>query len=95
VAQYGDVSNVPDYLTAVSVVQRADEMFRALPSVLRSRFDNSPAQYLKFVSDPKNRDEAIALGMCKADAVPSPAPGSPGPTNPKPADPPSVDPKKV
>lgn len=60
---YADLSHVPDYQSALAIVQSADEMFMSLPSDLRARFENDPAKYLAFCSDPANRKELIQLGM--------------------------------
>lgn len=53
---YGDVSNVPDYQAALAVVQKSEEMFMSLPGDIRARFENDPAKYLAFVSDPANKE---------------------------------------
>ena len=43
--------------------------FDALPAELRERFENDPGKFVEFCLDPKNKDEAVELGL----AVPSPA----------------------
>lgn len=60
---YGDVSNVADYHASLNLVLAATQGFNALPSSLRERFNNDPAQLLGFLDNPENRDEAIALGL--------------------------------
>ena len=40
-----------------------DNLFMQLPSDVRKRFKNNPAELLKFVSDDKNIDEGIKLGI--------------------------------
>jgi len=67
--QYMDISNKPDYLTAMNTIVQAQQSFMQLPAKLRKRFDNDPAQLLEFVHDEKNRQEAIDLGL-----VPKPSP---------------------
>ena len=71
--QYSDVSEIPDYLSALNTVVEAEASFMSLPSTLRDRFDNDPAKFLGFVSDDANRDEAVKLGLVvdKAAAAPS------------------------
>lgn len=69
---FGDFTNIPDYQKCLDVVIDAEQRFSALPSRLRERFANDPAQLLAFLSDSKNRDEAIELGL-----VPKPAPKEP------------------
>lgn len=61
--QYGDFSNVPDYRESLDIVMKADASFAALPAEVRKYFDNDPAAYMDFLSDEKNRDEAIKLGL--------------------------------
>lgn len=85
-AAYGDVSTVPDYQAAMNVVIQANEMFDALPSAVRERFKNDPAQFLAFVGDEKNREEAEKLGLIEKKKVPDgPGPVPVPPAVPKPA----------
>lgn len=60
---FGDFSEPEDYHLALDRVLKADTAFSTLPSKLRKRFDNDPAELLKFLADEKNRDEAIQLGL--------------------------------
>lgn len=81
--RYGDISQIPDYRTAIDTVMRANGLFMALPSKTRERFSNDPAKYLEFVQDPENTDECIRLGlMTKKEASPGAVSGSPGPASP-------------
>lgn len=61
----GDASNVPDLRTALALVNRANSMFDALPSKIRSRFENDPVRFYDFCNDPKNLDEMVSLGFVK------------------------------
>jgi len=63
--QYGDAT-APDFLDAMNTVVQAEEMFMDLPAKLRKRFENDPAQFLAFVDDVANRDEAISIGLISA-----------------------------
>ena len=77
--QWGDFTNVPDLLEAQQIVQRAAEDFSELSSAVRERFSNDPVKLMSFLSDDKNRDEAIKLGLIappkvEAPVVPVPAP---------------------
>ena len=60
---YGDFSNVSSYQDALDVVSRGEEMFNALPSTIRGRFNNDPVELINFVEDPRNFSEAIRLGL--------------------------------
>jgi len=71
---YGDFSNVPDLRTALNTVARAKSVFMALPAKVRERFQNDPVKMVEFISDPKNKDEGIALGMFKDDRPSKPEP---------------------
>lgn len=60
---YGDFSDIPDLQQAMQTVTDAQANFEALPSNIRSRFGNSPVEFLNFLSDPSNDQEAIKLGL--------------------------------
>lgn len=64
--RFADVSDVGDYQHALNVVMEADEAFMSLPSAVRDRFGNDPAQLLEFLGDDRNRDEAVKLGLIDA-----------------------------
>lgn len=70
---YADVSEFGDFRECQEVVLRAQEAFMSLDARVRARFGNDPAQMLDFVSDEKNRAEAIDLGLvaelAKADSA--------------------------
>nr|WAE43443.1 MAG: internal scaffolding protein [Microviridae sp.] len=66
---YADVSNIPDYQTALNVVRSSEAKFAQLPSYLRERFHNSPEQLLAFVQDKNNKAEAIELGIINPDPI--------------------------
>lgn len=66
---YGDFSAVPDYQGALQIVIDAQSRFSELPSDLRKRFANDPAQLMEFLSDESNRDEAVRLGLLPAPVV--------------------------
>lgn len=88
--RYGDFDNAGDYLSAQNAVIQADREFDALSSEVRARMQNSPANFMRFMADPSNLDEAIALGLAtKPAAIASPAP----PAVPPPAAPPAVEPE--
>lgn len=75
-AQFGDFIDMPDsYQEALEAVRNAQKAFSELPSSIRARFYNDPAQLLLWLSDPKNVDEAVKLGlMTKSVAVEQPDP---------------------
>ena len=68
---YGDFTGVSDYRSALDLISAADDSFMQLPAEVRSRFQNDPALFVDFASDPRNLDEMRAMGL--ADAIPVPA----------------------
>lgn len=71
--QYLDVSSVGDYSEAVARVKAVEEFFAGYPSKIRTRFSNSPAVFLDFMSDPANHAEARELGLMQKLPVDPPA----------------------
>lgn len=63
--QYKDFFGITDYHDMLNTVLYAQEAFQTLPAAVRARFANDPGEILEFVQDPKNRDEAIKLGLIK------------------------------
>lgn len=61
--QFGDFSNVKDYQESLNIVLHANEQFAALSSHVREKFKNDPAEFLQFVSDPKNGEELVKMGL--------------------------------
>jgi phage internal scaffolding protein len=61
--QFYDASVVPDYQEALNLIIDAQNSFDSLPSELRTRFGNDPAQFLSFTSNESNLDEMRKLGL--------------------------------
>lgn len=64
--EYRDVDGI-DYQESMQMVASANSMFEELPSALRKRFRNDPAQLLSFVHDDANVAEAQKLGLLRDD----------------------------
>ncbi len=60
--QYG-FATPSDYHTSMNIIAIADSMFNDLPSGIRNRFSNNPEEFLEFVQNPDNADEAKKLGI--------------------------------
>lgn len=79
---YADVSEVPDLTQAIQIVQQAQSAFDSLPSKVRYEFNNDPAQLLNFISDSRNKEKAIELGLIEnkkqEDLAPQPPTASEG-----------------
>lgn len=74
--RYADVTGL-EFQSAQDLIVGAKEMFMDLPSKVRSRFQNDAGQFLEFMSDPQNTEEAIKLGLAKrrpVEATPLPTP---------------------
>lgn len=63
-AEYGHAP-ATTFHEAMDMVISAQQMFKDLPASLRRRFDNDPAEFLKFAQDEKNLDEMRELGLAK------------------------------
>lgn len=51
--QFGDFSEVPDYLSALDIIDQAESQFMSLPAAVRKECDNDPAVFLEKVRDVK------------------------------------------
>lgn len=69
---FGDFSNLPSYQEALDIVNRGADSFMALSSDIRARFENDPAKFLEFASDPVNKDQLVVWGLVPKD-MPVPA----------------------
>lgn len=61
--KFADITKAEDYFESMNRVSQAREAFEQLPSDVRRRFANDPAELLKFVHDPKNYEEGVRLGI--------------------------------
>ncbi|QXP08371.1 MAG: internal scaffolding protein [Arizlama microvirus] len=60
---YVDLPDELDFQAAQNTVIEGQKAFATLPAKVRERFGNEPAGFLAFMSDEKNRPEAIELGL--------------------------------
>ncbi|AXH77259.1 MAG: internal scaffolding protein [Microviridae sp.] len=72
-APFYDDINACDYQTAQNLLLRARNMFDALPSNIRAHV-STPAGFLEFVQDPKNKAKMQEFGL-----IPTPPPITPAP----------------
>lgn len=63
--QYLDCSNGFDFQAMQDQVLQAEALFGQLPSVLRNRFANNPAEFLAYCADPANLPEMTKLGLLR------------------------------
>jgi phage internal scaffolding protein len=57
---------------AMNTVAHANTMFEELPSQIRKRFNNDPVSLMAFLENPKNKAEAVELGILTKDPDPDP-----------------------
>lgn len=60
---YADLSQIPDYPTALMQVRQAQEAFEQIPSHIRMKFNNNPALLISYLKDPANYHEAVKYGL--------------------------------
>lgn len=70
---YGELPTDIDYQSNMNAVIAAQEAFSGLPSEIRNRFENDPAQFLAFIHEPSNHDEMVELGLVAAPATDDPS----------------------
>ena len=65
VGSFLDVASSVDYHAAQNLIAKANEVFLDLPTKVRRRFNNDPVEFLAFIDDDANLDEARELGLLK------------------------------
>lgn len=68
---YADLSSAPSYQEALQTIINANNAFDTLPASTRKRFGNDPQEFLQFMSDPSNKEEAKKLGLLEEKALPA------------------------
>lgn len=66
-ARFLDVSELPDYRTAMDQVQLAHKVFLSLDARKRLEFGNDTARFLEFCANPENRVRLEELGIAFKD----------------------------
>lgn len=61
--QYADVSEIGDLGDALMKIQYAKDSFATLPATLRKKFDNDPQEFINYLNNSENDQEAIELGL--------------------------------
>lgn len=91
-----DLPDTTDYQQAVELARAGQVAFDQLPAQVRARFGNDPAQFLDFMGDPANQQEAIDLGLAvdnRPPVLPEATAVLPSPSGPEAALPPPTAPK--
>ena len=75
-SQYLDCTAI-DFQAHQEFIAGAFSAFHQMPSAIRSRFNNSPAEFFDFCSQEKNRPELAEMGLLRPitePVIPNPAP---------------------
>lgn len=70
--EYGDFTNVDDYLSALMRVRAMEQDFSALPAAVRDWCANDPARFVELVYKEDQQAKLIELGLAK-ERIPAPA----------------------
>jgi len=70
--RYLDLTDTPDLMTSLNIMNEATEAFMRLPSDVRRTFDNDPAEFVKFASDRENLPQMRQWGLAAPEAAPQP-----------------------
>lgn len=60
---YFDVTEVPDFRSAMDFMIDADKAFMSLPAKVRKEFDNDARNFVDFAIDPANLDKMREFGL--------------------------------
>lgn len=72
--RYFDFTEMPeDFRAAMDMMVDAEKAFMSLPADVRREFDNSPAEFVDYATDPANLEQMREWGL----APPAPAPIAP------------------
>lgn len=70
--RYLDVSDVPDFRSALDMLNASTEAFMSLPAKVRKEFDNDPVQFVDFAQNPENITKMREWGLAPPEALPEP-----------------------
>lgn len=65
-AQYRDMSNIPDLADGMAIVADANSAFAELPADVRKAVGHDVGNFLPFIDNPDNYDECVTLGLLPA-----------------------------
>lgn len=68
--QYGDATLLPDYQTALDLVNSVQTEFASMPSEIREKFGHDPMQLLEALQDPTKKPMLQEIGLLSKDEVP-------------------------
>ncbi len=86
--KYLDLTELPSFSESQILLADVASQFRVQPAAFRAEFDNDEQNFVDWILDPENRDEAIELGVLEGEpektADPDPA-AEPAPETPEPS----------
>lgn len=62
-AHYGDFTKANEYQEALNLVMDAQDAFMEVPAKVRAQFNNDPGKFMEFVTNPKNHDQLVEMGL--------------------------------
>lgn len=68
---FGDFTQPIDYAQAVTAIRSAEEAFLEIPAKIRAQFGNDPGEFIKFATNPDNKEELAKLGLLQPPASPT------------------------
>lgn len=71
--EYLDLTDAPDLMTAMDVMQKAETAFMALPAKVRREFENDAVKFVEFASDASNLDKMREWGLAPPAVVETPS----------------------
>lgn len=69
VLQYGDTLLPGDYETALDLINAVNEEFYELPAQTRAEFNHNPKELINALSDPRQKERLLSLGLLQQDTV--------------------------
>lgn len=70
VPRYLDLSDVPDFQSAMNLMIEADRAFMSLPARVRREFDHDPAKFVEYAGDPDNLSRMREWGLAPPEKAP-------------------------
>lgn len=73
-ASYGDFSQVESYHDAMNALISSQQAFESVPAHIRKHFDNDPAAFVEFTTNPENHSQLKEWGLINPNPEPNHAP---------------------
>lgn len=70
--QYADISEIPDMMGQLELLEGVQRLFGSLPARVREQFGNNPAEFVAWAQNPANFDAGVKLGIFDPSEHPTP-----------------------